>query len=335
MSANGEAAWVRALRVGFGDAVAGPGVRVGIGDDAAVLEMPAGQRLVATVDMLVEGQHFQLAGPGASTPEDVGWHALAVNLSDLAAMGARPLWALCSLGLPPGVPPEFGTRLAAGMAQLAGAFGVRIVGGNLARVPDRLVVDVTALGAVIDPLLRTGARPGDLVCVTGSLGRAGAGLALVRAGAAGAPQAGPLLGALLRPEPRVDAGMALAALGDRVHACCDISDGLALDLGRMCAASGVGAEIWAERLPLAEATRWAGVALDRDPLPWVLEGGEDYELLLAVPPAEEAAVRAALEPAGTGLSVVGAFTPAEGLRLGAAPGALAAPLVPRGWDPFV
>ena len=331
---QGEAAWLSALMAGFGSTITGSGVVVGIGDDAAVLALPAGERLVATVDMVVEGQHFTHSGPGASTPEDIGWHALAVNLSDLAAMGARPLWVLCSLGVPPGLPPEFARRLASGMAELAAPLGVRIVGGNLARVSAGLVVDITALGAVGQALRRDGARPGDLVCVTGNLGRAAAGLALAQAGRGADAVTGPLLAALRRPQPRVRAGVALGGAAGQLHAACDISDGLAADLGRVCDASGVGAELWRPALPVDLATRTAADRLGQDPLAWAVHGGEDYELLLAVPPAAASAVGALLESVDTPLAVVGAFREEPGLYLGDGPGRDLRPLAGDGWDPF-
>lgn len=328
---SGEAAWLAALRDGFGAITAGPGVVLGIGDDAAVLRAPLGQHLVATVDMLVEGQHFVCSGPGASTPEDIGWHALAVNLSDLAAMGARPLWALCSLGIPDRLAPEFGRRLALGMAELAAPLGVRVVGGNLAKVAERLVVDVTALGTARQAVTRSGARPGDRVCVTGTLGRAAAGLALARAGASEAAF-GPLRAALLRPQPRVAAGLALGALAGRVHAACDISDGLALDLHRLCAASGVGATLRVSALPLDPPTRAAAARLGKDPAAWALHGGEDYELLLAVPAEAEAEVGRALTATGTPVATIGVFAAEAGLWLEEAGGRQG--LAPGGWDPF-
>ena len=331
---QGEAAWISALLAGFGSTVAGSGVVVGIGDDAAVLEPPPGERLVATVDMVVEGQHFTRSGPGASTPEDIGWHALAVNLSDMAAMGARPLWALCSLGVPDGCTPEFARRLAGGMAELAAPLGVRVVGGNLARVSQGLVVDVTALGSVGQAIRRDGAVPGDLVCVTGHLGRAAAGLALARSGGRPDAATGSLWAALRRPLPRVRAGIALGGAAGQVHAACDISDGLALDLGRVCAASRVGAALWRPALPMDAATRAAAAGLGQDALAWAVHGGEDYELLLAVPPAAEHTLRRLLAAVETPLVVVGAFLEQPGLYMGEGPGSDLRPLPNDGWDPF-
>ena len=350
----GEAALIAAIRRTLGGSASGEGVERGIGDDAAVLVPPPGGRLVATVDMVVEGQHFRLDGPRPSAPRDVGWRALAVNLSDVAAMGARPLWALCSLGLPPHVGAAALQGLYAGMRELAESHGVAIVGGNLARVPERLVVDVTLLGHARHPFLREGARPGDRLLVTGRLGAAAAGLALVEAevrpsgaadpdppgrdASAGAPGACPVSPELeeahLRPQPRVAEGLALAALGpDAVHAACDLSDGLALDASRLCP-PGCGVVLWEEALPVPPAVRAAAARLGVPPLRWALHGGEDYELLLAVPPAAVAAVAAALRGLA-GARTIGAFVAGgHGVALAAQPGGPAAPLSPHGWDPF-
>ncbi len=332
-AAGAEGAWIAAVLEGLGATARGPDVLVGIGDDAAVLHMPAGQHLVATVDMLVEGQHFTLGERGLS-PEDVGWKALAVNLSDIAAMGAQPRWALCSLGLPPGLDADFGRRLALGMAELAARWGVRIVGGNVARVPERLVVDVTLLGSVERPLVRSGARAGDLLLVTGRLGAAAAGLAILRqAGRQGSPE---LLAAQCRPVPRVAEGCALSGAAQWIHAACDISDGLVWDLARLGALSGAaGATLWEECLPIPAGVRVAATSLEADPVRWALYGGEDYELLLAVPPEGESHLQGCLAAAGLAPATrVGVLDAGPGIRLARHPGAEGRPLPVRGWDPL-
>ncbi len=278
----------------------GEGVVVGPGDDAAVLRLPAGEDLVATVDAVVEGVHF---GPGF-TPADVGWKALAVNLSDLAAMGARPLHALVALALPPGTPLRTVRGIAHGLGACARAHRVAVAGGNVTRARD-LSVTVTALGAVPRgrAVLRAGARPGDLVAVTGTLGEAALGL-LPRA-----PRA--LVRRQRRPTPRLAAGRALAGL---VRAAIDVSDGLAQDLGHLCRASGVGALVGLTDLPLSAAYRRMAAHLP-DPYAPAVSGGEDYELVLAVPPQSLARARAAAARTGTPLTVIGRFVRGRGVRV--------------------
>ena len=251
-----------------------PDVLLGVGDDAALLAVPPGRVLVAATDTLVEGRHFL---PG--TPADsVGHQALAVNLSDLAAMGAEPAWALLSLSLP--APDEdWLASFAAGLHRLAGRHGVALVGGDTVRGP--LVVTVTALG-LVEPdraLRRSGARAGDRLYVSGWPGEAAAGLEALRRGATTADEE-----ALIRrcryAEPRVALGR---ALGDCASAAMDVSDGLLGDLAKLCRASGVGARIDLERLPVSAAL--AGRHSRGQGERFVLSGGDDYELLFTVPAA--------------------------------------------------
>lgn len=293
----------------------GAGVRLGIGDDAAVLSPSHGSELVATVDAVVEGVHF---GPGFA-PEDIGWKALAVNLSDLAAMGARPLWALCALAVPRGESPARLTRVGRGLAACARRHGVALVGGNVTRAAG-LSLTVTLLGEVPRgrALTRGGAAPGDLLLVSGALGGAALGL---RPGApAGAVRR------QRRPEPRLELGRALRGVAS---ACVDLSDGLLQDLGHLCEASGTGAELRAADLPAApELAALALPAPER--LDLVLGGGEDYELLAAVPPFRlRRAVRAALR-SGVPIAPVGRLVRGRAVRVLDAAGR---PLRPRrGWD---
>jgi thiamine-monophosphate kinase len=293
----------------------GEGVLVGPGDDAAVLRLSPGEDLVATVDAVVEGVHFG----SAFTPADVGWKALAVNLSDLAAMGARPLHALVALGLPPGTPPRTVKGIASGLGACARAHGTAIVGGNVSRARD-LSVTVTVLGAAPRgrAVLRSGARAGDLVVLTGTVGDAALGLR---------PHAPPALaGRQRRPTPRLAAGRVLAGL---VRAGIDVSDGLAQDLGHLCRASGVGARIGLQELPLSPGYRRMARRL-ADPWAPALGGGEDYELVLAVPPALLGRARAAALRTRTPLTVIGRFVRGRGVRVVGARGEPVA--VPRGHD---
>ncbi len=272
----------------------GEGVLIGMGDDAALLRPPRGEDLAVTVDAVVEGVHFGRSSPAA----DVGWKALAVNLSDLAAMGARPLWALCALATPRG---EARTRLAGmgrGLAACAAAHGVALVGGNVTRARE-VALTVTVVGAVPwgRALTRAGARPGDALLVSGTLGDAALGL---RPGAAA-----PLLRRQRRPVPRLALGRALASLA---RAAIDVSDGLLQDLGHLCRASEVGATVQLARLPLSAAYRRAVLGARR-PLEAALSGGEDYELLVAVPAARVGAARSAAREVGVPLTRIGEIVP--------------------------
>jgi thiamine-monophosphate kinase len=293
----------------------GEGVLVGAGDDAAVLRPAPGEDLVATVDAVVEGVHFD----PRFTPEDVGWKALAVNLSDLAAMGARPLWALVALAIPAGTRPATVKRIARGLGACARAHRTAVVGGNVSRARE-LSLTVTALGAVPEgrAVLRSGARPGDLVAVTGTLGDAALGLR------AGAPRA--LVSRQRRPAPRLAAGRALAGV---VRAAIDVSDGLAQDLEHVCRASGVGARIGLPDLPLSPAYRRMARRLP-DPFAPALAGGEDYELVVAIPPTSLERARAAARRARTPLTVIGRFVRGEGVRVVGARGEPVS--VPEGHD---
>ena len=258
-------------------------VLLGVGDDAALLEIPPGQALVAATDTLVEGRHFLADAPADS----VGHQALAVNLSDLAAMGADPAWALLSLSLPDS-DAAWLQRFADGLFAVAGQHGVALVGGDTVRGPR--VVTITALGLVPPAfaLRRDGARPGDVLYVSGSLGEAAAGLAVLRSGALG--DAGdPLVRRYRFAEPRVALGRALRG---RATAAMDVSDGLLGDLGKLCAASGVGARLDLDRLPISDEL--ARRHSRRECEQFALCGGDDYELLFTLPPVDSGPVELVL-----------------------------------------
>lgn len=262
---------------------AGIGVVRGIGDDTAVLQVAPGRVLLATTDSAVEGVHFRRSTISAT---DLGRRILAVNLSDIAAMGGQPRWALVSLDLPPNLPVEFVEELADGMGREAEKYGAVVVGGNVARSPDHVVIDVTLLGEV-EPgraLYRNGARPGDRILVTGTLGDAAAGLAVLL-GAAVVP--GQIAGLLVerhrRPTARVEVGRAIAVSG-LATAMIDLSDGLASDLAHLAEASHVGAVVEEDRIPVSPEMREAARLTGVDPMAWAIGGGEDYELLVTVPP---------------------------------------------------
>ena len=286
----------------------GAGVLVGPGSDCAVMKVSPGQQLVVTTDAAFEGVHFDL---GLSAPEDAGHKALAMNLSDLAAAGARPRWFLCALGVPAGAlrPSEQAARFARGMAALARRHQIALVGGNVTSAL-QWSLTITALGEARRPLTRAGGKPGDALVVVGRLGGAALGLRELRAGAPSRRAA-----AQLRPVPLCDAGLVAARYAS---ASIDVSDGLLADLGHLLKASRCGARLDAEALPLSP----------RATLPQALTGGEDYALLLAVSPRRLPALLAALrEP----VAVVGSLERNPGLRVVSHGAPLALP-EERGWD---
>jgi thiamine-monophosphate kinase len=296
----------------------GEGLIRGIGDDAAVIAWPAGELLLATCDTLIDGVHFCGSRRIPDLPEAgcraIGRRLATVNLSDVAAMGGRPRFALVSLAAPPDTEVEALEELYAGLAAALGEAGAVVAGGNTARAVDRLAVDVCLLGGV-EPsrlLTRDGARPGDVLCVTGDLGAAAAGLRVLEAAAPGAILAGAAREVALRhlaPTPRLAAGRILGASGS-VTACIDVSDGLLRDAGHLARASRLGIRIDAEVIPVCDATRQACAAAGIDPLALALAGGEDYELLCTVrPEGLEDLNRALAAGTGLGLTVVGAATP--------------------------
>ena len=298
-------------------------VVLGVGDDAALLQVAPGHELVACTDTLVEGRHF----PAGFEPADIGWRALAVNLSDLAAMGAAPAWATLALTLP-ALDEDWLEAFASGFAALASAHQVALVGGDTTRGP--LTITVQALGTVPQggALRRRGARPGDLIYVTGWPGDAAAGLELIEGRLAGA---GASRGALelkfRRPEPRVAFGVRLRGIAS---ACIDVSDGLAGDLGRLAAASGVAAVVRASELPLSRAL--FELAGERGARALALAGGDDYELLFTAPRSAQAALGQVSGAAGApACHCIGEIVAGRGLRIVAEKGDLP---VPRGWDHF-
>ena len=298
-------------------------VRLGIGDDAALLAVPSGQELAVAIDTLVEGVHF----PRGTAPADIGWKALAVNLSDLAAMGATPAWALLALTLP-NADEAFIDGLADGFAQLAQTYRLALVGGDTTR--GALTVSVAVHGFVPPgkALTRAGAQVGDAVLVTGTLGDAAAGLRLLQQSHHSDAQSNYLIARLHRPTPRIAAGLALR---ERASACIDVSDGLLADLGHICAASHVGVEIEAALLPRSSAL------LDRfddaRPRDFALSGGDDYELCFTVPPQRVASVQADLAKLGCGATRIGRIVEGEGVKVRDADGQWLEP-AQQGWDHF-
>jgi thiamine-monophosphate kinase len=300
-------------------------VKLGIGDDAALLSVPAGQELAVAIDTLVEGVHFPLG----TVPADIGWKALAVNLSDLAAMGASPAWALLALTLPE-ADVELIDGLADGFAQLARPHRLALVGGDTTRGPLTISVAVHGFVPAGLALRRDGARVGDAVLVTGTLGDAAAGLACLSSRAADSPAAAReyLLARLNRPEPRLSAGMALRG---KASACIDISDGLLADLGHLCRASGVGAEIDAALLPRSSAM--LGVFDEVAARDFALSGGDDYELCFTVPTQLVGDVQADLARLGCGCTRIGFIVAGSAVQVRDIDGSSMA-FARQGWDHF-
>jgi thiamine-monophosphate kinase len=312
-----------------------PGVVVPVGDDAAVVE-PGRHQAILTTDMLVEDVHFELA---TISPHDLGYKAIAINVSDVAAMGGSPRYGLASVGTSDSIEAAWIMELYGGIREAADEYAMTVVGGDTSR-SDRVVLSVAVYGEVGQgrAVSRSGAKPGDRLVVTGTLGAAAGGLRLARERpeavmeVLGEPWARTLVQALERPVARVGEGQVLAAAG--ATAMMDLSDGLALDLSRLCRESEVGAVIRAADLPVAGDLAKLAEALDADPLDLALHGGEDYELLAALPPGAVDRARGDIgERFGTPVTEIGEVTegsllvldtPEEGQR----------ELEPRGWDHF-
>jgi thiamine-monophosphate kinase len=259
---------------------------VGVGDDCAVYEISKDRYILATCDMLIEDVHFSRK---TASPFLIGCKAVACSLSDIAAMGGRPLFALASVGLPASISQEFVQDLYIGIRSICNDFQVSLIGGDTVRSPEKVVIDISMLGEPPNGkyVLRSGAKPGDIIAVTGTLGDSAAGLQLLSGKLAenDVERRSQLIEAHLAPEPRLREGLFLNEHFD-LHSMIDISDGLAGDLGHVCEMSKVGARIRAETIPVSmtlnDVSRDAGL----DPLEYALSGGEDYELLFTLAPDE-------------------------------------------------
>jgi thiamine-monophosphate kinase len=306
-------------------ALARDDVHTGIGDDAALLAVPAGQLLAVSTDTLIAGVHF----PASTAAFDVGWKALAVNLSDLAAMGASPAWATLALTLPH-ADEQWVAGFADGFATLAGQHDLALVGGDTTQGPLGMTVTVHGFVPHGMALLRRGARVGDQVFVTGTLGDAAAGLRLVQQSpdAGSQPSARALIERLNRPTPRVAQGRALRG---RATACIDISDGLLADLTHVCTASGVGAEIDIDALP-ASAAMLALFALDERRI-LQLSGGDDYELCFTLNESDVAAALQESAGSGAGATRIGRIVAEPGVSVRDRDGRSMTP-ARLGWEHF-
>lgn len=301
-----------------------PQLRLGIGDDAALLQVPEGMELAVATDTLVEGVHF----PQHTRPDDIGHKALAVNLSDMAAMGAEPRWATLALTLPT-ADESWLTAFSAGFFALAEEYRVQLIGGDTTHGPLTVTVQILGLVPAGTALRRSGAHAGDLIYVTGTLGDAGLALRLLQQQAAlSDSHAAHVLLRLSRPQPRLTEGMALRGVAS---AAIDISDGLGADLGHILEASGTGARINLATLPLSAAVT---DYMDKNG-DWELPlcAGDDYELCFTVPAQKRAALLDALEAFPAGCTNIGIIEAAPGLRC-IAPGGAAITLRSAGYQHF-
>ena len=262
----------------------GNGLVVGVGDDAAVLSTSPEELTIITTDMLVEGTHFRL---DLTTPFQLGWKSVAANISDIAAMGGIPTWTFVSLGFRPDTDVEFIDDLYKGMTECAGRFGSKLIGGDTNSVKGDSIISVCQMGLVESDHLtrRNGAQIGDRILVTGFLGDSRGGLELLlKYGLDGAvSRSNSLVGAHLIPMPRVREARA-AVETNAVHAMMDISDGLAADLPKLCKSSGVGATVYADKLPISDELRKVAGKLEMSATDLAIGGGEEFELLMAVAP---------------------------------------------------
>lgn len=316
----GERQVVARIRRAFGEPRAG--VLIGIGDDAALVRAPA--KLLLTTDVLVEDEDFRR---DYHPPRLLGRKALNVNLSDIAAMGGRPRHALAGLALPGDIDDGWLRLFMAGFREAARKAGVALVGGDLSEA-DRIVIAVTVTGEAGRPVRRSGARPGDGIFVSGTLGDAAGGLRLLeKGGIHGVVKAvRPLVDAFLDPAPRLELGALLARRG-LASAMIDLSDGLSVDLAHICEESGVGAEVEASRVPVSEALERFAL----DPLALAVDGGEDFELLFTVRPARWAEVERLA--ARHRLSRIGTVTAGRRISL-LGPGRKRRPLRAGGFEHF-
>lgn len=311
----GERALIERIRQRIAPA---PGILpIGIGDDAAVAIPERGELQVLTTDALVEGIHFDRR---FSSPSDIGYKAIAVNASDVAAMGGTPRLALLSLMLPASLPVSEMDGLVDGVLEMAAAARITLAGGNITQSPGPLIVDVTLVGSVRPRrvLTRSGGRPGDALFLTGSIGGAAAGLGWLRSHPGGRPEDPQLADCVrrhVRPEPRLRVG-AMLGRGRAASACMDLSDGLADAVHQIAAASGTGAVVDADALPVHPGAAAWFAAGGSDAVEAAVSGGDDYELLFAVPRRSTGRLRHVVQQArGVPITRIGELTASGGVLL--------------------
>jgi thiamine-monophosphate kinase len=296
-----------------------PQVIQGIGDDCAVLSLNNGNYQVLTTDALVETVHFNLK---THTPEQLGWKTMAVNISDIAAMGGQPKFAVISLGIPNSVPVDFLDRFYKGLNQASQKYKVALVGGDTVASPKHLFINLALLGETVKKKVftRSGARPGDKIFVTGTLGDSALGLKILESpkkkwkGSEALRKK--LIQRHLKPEPRVAAAGWLARSKYKVTSMIDISDGLAQDLGHILKAGKVGAELWESDIPLSKTLAKFSLINGLPALQLALEGGEDYELLFTLAPEDVNYLGIeSITKADQPVTQIGVITAKKGIRL--------------------
>lgn len=312
-------------------------VAMGVGDDAAVLELNNESYLLATCDIQVEGIHFQ---SHFITPYQLGRRAAAINISDIAAKGGFPTHFLVSLAIPPECEVSWVDELYRGIGEEASRYGADVVGGNLSRIDGPAMVDLFLLGKVKkgDLLLRSGAKPGDIVLVTGNLGDAAAGLQLLLnkdiSSKLHPEDRAYLVGRYLTPVPRLEIGQLIGQFRE-ASAMIDLSDGLASDVAHICRMSGVGVKIWTDQLPISPEARKVAKLLGLEEWALALRGGEDYELCFIAPREQSRVLLERIkEKAEVPVTEVGEIlSEKEGKRLVLEDGRVVS-LEARGWDHF-
>ncbi|GAB4329304.1 MAG: thiamine-phosphate kinase [Candidatus Zixiibacteriota bacterium] len=310
-----------------------PDTILGIGDDAAVIRLAEDRALVATCDIQVEDVHFRWE---SITPSQLGRRSMAVNLSDIASMGATPAYALTSLAIPPSLPVTRFDKIFSGMHDELEEYGAFLIGGNLAGTAEKLVIDVFMWG-MIDParlLTRSGAQEGDAIFVTGALGSASAGLdVLARYGPSCSDEYVDVVRAHLEPRPRVREGVAIAQSG-LATSMIDVSDGLAADIGHICDSSGVGVEIDEFQIPFDAVLFKIARTAEKDLREYTLYGGEDYELLFTVRSTDTDAMMRLAQDHGFAVRCIGRVVPKDAGRTLIDPQGTRHALDPKGWDHF-
>ncbi|MCA1960890.1 MAG: thiamine-phosphate kinase [Desulfomonile sp.] len=319
-------------RIAPGGAIRSRGVVKGIGDDCAVIDINGPEHLLVTTDLLVEKVHFLMEWAPAET---FGAKALAVNLSDIAACGGRPMDAFVSIAVPERVDLDWLESLYRGMTNLARQYDVNLLGGDTTSSRGDLVINVALTGLVPrdEVLYRHTARPGNVIAVTGCLGESRAGLELLLSGSELPSEvAGPLKRAHLAPRPHLAEGRLLAS-SRACTAAIDISDGLSSDLWHLCADSGVAAVLQEGVIPVSGALAQAGGILGVDPIRWILQGGEDYVLLVALEADAVKSLRQKADSEGWMLVPIGEFVEGHGMQIIRRDGSTES-LGPTGWDHF-